>query len=102
MTTLLDQYILATNSDFVCRISVTCAKAAIDVLGELYGGINQPTDAAHTKRVIWASETLRNPKMVAERMSIGVVSGGIITGSSSDSDLQWTINSLIDDYAGVD
>lgn len=81
---------------------MACAKAAIDVLGELHGETGQPTDEAHAKRAMWASDTLRNPKMMAERIAVGVAAGGVITAVSSDSDLQWTVNSLIDDYAGVD
>jgi hypothetical protein len=39
---------------------------------------------------------------MAEKIAVGVAANGTITGASSDSDIEWTVNSIIDDYAGVD
>lgn len=100
--TLTEQFTLATDPAFIGRVLVCCVKAAIDVLGEACGAAGQPTNSAHIKRAAWARDTLSNPRGMAERLSIGVVAGGIITAESTDSDLQWTVNGLVDDYAGVD
>jgi hypothetical protein len=93
---------LATTETFIQRVLLAAVKAAIDVGGEVAGGEGKPTHAAHAKRAAWALETLGNPRGMAERMALGIATGGVITAESTDSDLQWTVNSLIDDFAGVD
>lgn len=100
--TLLEQYTLATSTDFVKRVLICCVKAAIAVLGEACGGAGQPTNQEHTKRAAWARAALDNPRGMAERMALGVVSGGIVTDASTDSDIEFTVNSLIGDFAGIE
>lgn len=100
--TLTEQYALASDDAFIGRVMICVAKAAISISGEACGGAGQPTNAAHAKRAEWAQDALEAPRSMAERMAIGVASNGTITAESSDSDLEWTVNSIIDDYAGVD
>lgn len=100
--TLTEQYALASDDAFIGRVMICVAKAAIAISGEACGGTDQPSNFAHAKRAIWALETLAAPRTMAEKMAVGVAANGTITGASSDSDIEWTVNSIIDDYAGVD
>ena len=100
--TLTEQYALASDDAFIGKVMICVAKAAIAISGEACGGAGQPTNAAHAKRAVWALEALAAPRTMAEKMAVGVAANGTITGASSDSDIEWTVNSIIDDYAGVD
>ena len=100
--TLLEQYTLATSNDFIKKIAMCCIKASISVLGESCGGTDEPTNQEHSKRAIWARNTLENPRGMAERMALGVASGGIITAESTDADIEFTVNSLVSDFAGIE
>lgn len=42
------------------------------------------------------------PRTMAEKMAVGVAANGTITIASEDTDIEWTVSSIIDDYAGVD
>lgn len=101
--TLTEQYALASDDAFIGKVMICVAKAAIAISGEACGAAGQPTNAAHAKRAEWALEALAAPpRTMAEKMAVGVAANGTITGASSDSDIEWTVNSIIDDYAGVD
>lgn len=100
--TLTEQYTLASDDAFIGKVMIAVAKAAIAVSGEACGGAGQPTNTAHVKRAAWALESLEAPRAMAEKMAVGVVADGTITAESSDSDIELTVNSIIDDYAGVD
>lgn len=93
---------LAVDPDFVARVQVAVVKAARDIIGEAFGGEGQPTAAQHAMRVTWASHVLNNPRHNAELMAWGVAAGGVITAESIDGDIEWTVNSLANDYAGVE
>jgi hypothetical protein len=45
---------------------------------------------------------LLSPRTMAEKMAVGVAANGTITIASEDADIEWTVSSIIDDYAGVD
>ena len=100
--TLTENYTLASDDAFIGKVMICVAKAAIAISGEACGGANQPTNGAHAKRAAWALEALAAPRAMAEKIAVGVAANGTITGASSDSDIEWTVNSIIDDYAGVD
>jgi hypothetical protein len=100
--TLTEQYALASDDAFIGKIMICVVKAAIAISGEVCGGSEQPSNAAHVKRAKWAMEALLSPWAMAGKMAVGVAANGTITGASSDSDIEWTVNSIIDDYAGVD
>lgn len=79
------------------RVASAIAKAAQDVLNEDPGTTN------HANRVIWANSALLDARSVAERMMWGVVGNATIQTSgeaSTDNDIQFVINGLIDTFAG--
>ncbi len=99
--TALQSATLANNDDFIKRVRVLGCKAAVAVSSEPYGGEGQPTAAQHNLRISYANRFLLNSEAQAILLAWGVVSGGVITAESSDSDVEFTINSIFDAFAGV-
>lgn len=93
---------LAVDDGFIARVQVAAVKAARDISGEAFGGDGQPTEAQHEKRAAWAYAVLHNPRHHAELLAWGVAAGGVITAESVDGDIEWTVNSLANDYAGAE
>ena len=97
----LDQYNLSHDLAFnqpielIRRVQMLMQKSAIAVAAE------DPATANHAARVTFGNKVLMNPSGYAELMAQGVVSGGIITAASSDSDIEFTVNSLWNAYAIV-
>ena len=96
-----DQAALARSDEFVYRIRVALCKACIAVISESYGGSGQPSAAQHNLRAAWATQVLRDPEQPAIRYAWGVVANAAITAASSDSDIEFTVNSIFDAYAGI-
>lgn len=90
----------ATNPDFKARIKVLLIGSCIDIIGE--DPANKST-AYIEKRHSLAVQILNNPEFFIERFAFAVVSynSSIITTESSDSDIQWTVNTVFSDIAGV-
>ena len=98
MATLLEIYNLRYEAvNLKNRTTAAIAKAATDVLNE------DPGTANHANRLVWAGSALDNATAMAERMMWGVLSNATIQAngeSSTDNDIQFVVNSLIDSYAG--
>jgi hypothetical protein len=92
---------------FQDKVKFFMQKAALAILGEAFGGVDEPTEAEHAARVIYAKTILAGSASV-EQFSYAVVTNSTIATSldagtlPSDSDLEFTINSMINDFAGVD
>jgi hypothetical protein len=97
MATLLEIYSLRYESATLRPRTVSAVvKAAQDILNE------DPGTANHANRLIWAGEVLNDPKAKTEEMLWGVVSNATIqTGgdASSDNDIQFVVNGLVDTFA---
>ena len=82
-------------------------KAAVDILGEAYGGGGQPTTAEHALRIAYAGEVLAGNADVW-RYALAVSSdwavGPAIDNDTepTDAQLQAAVNSLFSDFAGYD
>lgn len=78
------------------RVTAAVAKAAQDVM-------NEPANIAnHAARVAWATVALNDAPAMAERFLWGVVGNASIQTSgdaSTDNDIQFVVNSLIDTFA---
>lgn len=96
--TYLDQAALAANPDFQLRVKVAIATAATQVAGEAQG---QLSAAVYAKRQTLAFDVLRDSPRWVERWAWAIVSNPAITGASTDSDIQFTVNSMWNDLAGV-
>ncbi|MEU8270832.1 hypothetical protein AB0B89_27200 [Sphaerisporangium sp. NPDC049002] len=94
----LTQAALASNADFQLKVKVAIATAAIDVGGEAQG---QMSAAVYGKRQALAADVLRESAKWVERFAWAITSNVAISEASSDSDLQFTVNSMWNDLAGV-
>ena len=100
-----DKAVLAVNNPhFVARVRHFNIKAAIAVVGEL------GTTPGHTERLAWANKVLGS-QFDDLQMARGVMTNAtILTATSAtgatdgvtDADLEFTVNSLVNDYAGYD
>lgn len=90
--TLLEQYELATDVPFVRRTQQALVKSAIALL-------NNPSTPEGVAE--FCGHVLRAPGPHAQNMAFGVATNPVITAESSDSDLEWTVNSMISAMAGV-
>lgn len=91
----LDQYTLANDAEFINRVEMAMVKSALAVCAE------SDTTPNHAARAQWGTQVLRDPNFYAGRVVYGVTSNPVITAQSSDSDIEFTVNSDWDAYAGV-
>jgi hypothetical protein len=98
----VDQYTLANNATFLQQIRIAAVYAAIQIAGEaspLYGG-------AYDKRHALAAQVLSDGctamlQPISYAVAANNASGGALTSQSSDSDIQFIVNSVWGDVAGV-
>lgn len=93
--TLLSQAQLATSADFISRVTQAAITSAKDVMAEA-ANVN-----GHELRVQLAQQILRSSQVFGSLIAQGVVTNVAITALSTDSDIQFTVNSLFNAYAGV-
>ncbi|WP_242890291.1 hypothetical protein [Actinomadura litoris] len=95
-----DQAALADDATFRAKVRVALATAAVQVMGEDKG---QMSDTQFGKRQALAYDVLRAAAsgMLLEAFVWAVVANAAITGASTDSDLQFTVNSVWGDLSGV-
>jgi len=78
------------------QVIVALLKAAQDVLNEDPGADN------HANRVAWAGKVLLNPyQMQAKMLCAIIVNATIQSGTFTDNDVQFVVNSLINTYANM-
>lgn len=78
------------------RVEVAVTVAAQDILNE-DGAVDN-----HANRVLWAQWALKNSRAAADQMMWGVVGNATIQtegDSSSDADIQFVVNGLVDTFA---
>lgn len=90
-----DQYDLARDPIFVQRVQVGIVKSAIAVQNE-----GNDTEG-HVARASFAYQVLLNPENYARLIAQGVATNDVITEASSDSDIEFTINSMWNAYSNV-
>ena len=90
-----EQVNLAMTPAFIARVQAAMVKSAIAVSSE------NPETPAHVTRVQWATQVLRDPMHYATRMAFGVAANPTITAESGDNDIEFTVNSVWNAYAGV-
>ena len=93
--TLATQYALARSPDFMARVAIAMIQAAIAISNESSAVNNHALRARHAARV------LNEPEHFAPGFALGVASNPAITAESSDSDIQFTVNSNWDAFAGT-
>jgi len=93
---LIDVYNLAANASFKNRISAAVAKASYDILNE------DPATEYHAERVVWAKASMKDPTTITDQMVWTVVQNASIQITrldSSDNDIQFVVNSNINNFA---
>jgi hypothetical protein len=92
MADFLGQVALAQDGEFMARVQQAAVAAAIALL-------NDP--ATDVRLANYCAALLNQPQQFARNLAFGVASNQAVTKGSGDSDLQWTVNSLMGAYAGV-
>lgn len=87
---------LAAHTTFEWRVTAAVIKAAVAVGGEAYDGSQY-----RIMRRALATKVFEETQLWGERFSWGVAANADITLESSDNDIEWTVNSLWDAYAGA-
>jgi hypothetical protein len=86
---------LARDATFVSRAQHAMVKAAIAVQAEATNTTN------HVNRAAYARSVLNDPNRYGPMFAQGVVTNASITDQSSDNDIEFTVNSIWDAYAGT-
>lgn len=85
-----------SDCDLWKKAEVACFKAAADILNEDAGTAN------HANRVTWANAVFANPTAKAAEMRYKILLNTTIQAnlsSSTDNDVQFVVNGLIDSFA---
>lgn len=91
----LDQAELAVTTTFQNRVRHAMVKVAIAIQAEDGATLN------HANRSSYARAVLNDPNRHAPLFAQGVVTNATITAASSDGDIEFTVISIWDAYAGV-
>jgi hypothetical protein len=89
-----EQYDLAHDDAFLSRCQVCVVKVAIAISTE---GADTPD---HEARIRWAQRVVDNPPGWASRSAICVVTNPVITATSTDDDIEFTMISMIGAMSG--
>jgi hypothetical protein len=96
---LLDQYNLAQGAEFRSRVAMAMVVAAKDVQGEAQGALSVDH---YRKRQSLARSVILGPAQYVDRFVWLCATNTGLLGTPSDGDIQFTVNSMWDDAAGVD
>jgi hypothetical protein len=95
--TFSDSAYLARNPGFVDRVLIAMVTAAQQI-----GEETQDATVDHYRlRRALATNVLGNPDAWAPKFALAVVTNQVIAITSSDSDIQFTVNSMWDSIAGA-
>ena len=93
---LFDKYTLGADPTFRARCQTAAIQGATNVMAE------DPATVGHAERTAYANKVMLNPSLQSQAISFGIASAPGITGpDASDSDLQFTCNSLWNAWSGV-
>ncbi len=94
--TFLERSELANDGEFYHKVKLAMIKAAVAVAAESDSG-----KVAYDIRQGYATRLLNDPDSRVRAFCFAVVTNVAITASSSDNDIEFTINSLFNPFAGV-
>jgi hypothetical protein len=96
MATLEEQYQLGADPTWRSRCQSAAIQAATNIMSE------DSATPGHAERAAWANGLLLQPSLQSAYVSFGVAAQPGITGAdATDSDILFTINSLVNAWAGV-
>lgn len=96
----LGQIELAESGEFQARVRQAVITAAIEILADRPANTPQAI-ALHAKRAALAHSALIDPLAKQRAWAYAVASNVAISPTSTDSDLQWTVNAMWNAMAGV-
>lgn len=94
---LLDQAQLAQHEGFRDRVLICAVQAAVNVAAEAPSGDTRKDNL----RATLATNVMNDPLGHVDRFAWATAQNAAISYASTDSDMQWTVNSLWDGMAGV-
>lgn len=97
--TYVQQYTLATDPTFLQQVQVAMVIAARDVQGEDINGLSEDH---YKKRQQLARSIILSPTSYLDRFGWLVAANPGILTDNSDGAVQFTVNTVFDDAAGVD
>lgn len=102
----IKQMAVANDIGFQRQIKYYMEKAATEILGEEFGGENQPTAQEHDKRVVYANSVLDGSAKVYEYAVAVTTNSTVATKIDNNGDysgdLEFVVNSLFSDFSGYD
>ncbi len=96
----LGQIALAEDGTFQARVRQAVITAAVEIMADAPENTPQAI-AIHAKRAALANRVLLDPTSLQRAWAYMVASNTAINDTSTDSDLQWTVNSMWNAMAGV-
>jgi len=93
--TLQERYDLGADPIFRARCQSAALQSAANVMAE------EPSTAGHAERTAFANKVLLQPSLLSQAMAFGIAAAPAINESSTDSDIQFTTNSLWNAWSGV-
>jgi hypothetical protein len=88
-------FTLAQDPTFRGRVEIAMVTAAIAIMAEA------STMPGHPNRVVFAAAVLSAPDTYVARFTLAVVQNVAIASNSTDSDIQFTVNSVFNALAGL-
>lgn len=96
----LGQIALAEDGTFQARVRQAVITAAVQIMADAPENTPQAI-AVHAKRAALATRVLLDPTSLQRAWAYMVASNTAIDDTSTDGDLQWTVNSMWNAMAGV-
>ena len=98
--TFIEQYQAAEDGVFIRKVHQALIKSALAVKAEA------ADVKGHAARSVYASKVLANPLAEAKQVAYGVATNqslkSLVTGENTDADIEFTVNSVFDAYAGAE
>lgn len=96
----IGQIALAENGEFQARVRQAVVTAAVQIMADAPENTPQAI-TVHAKRAALATRVLLDPTSLQRAWAYMVASNTAIDDTSTDGDLQWTVNSMWNAMAGV-
>jgi hypothetical protein len=94
---LEDIFMLARRTSFIERVQAAVAKAAVAVAAEA----PDQSERSRLRRSL-SVKVLEHSEEYAFRFALAVATNAVITQASTDSDVEFTVNSMWDAIAGAE
>ncbi|MCG8310737.1 MAG: hypothetical protein MI975_25330 [Cytophagales bacterium] len=94
----IDNQYFVIMETFIAKVKNALMKAATAAIGEDTSTYNQ---TVVDKRHAFATELLKDPNKHAESLKFAIASNAALSEFSTSADIEFTVNSMFNDFAGV-